>query len=232
MTPKPTPKPTPTPDPWGSVPDHLRRTYSRGDSGDNVQYIKRRMRYLGYYRRGSNIDGKFNDLMAERLQEFQRNNGLPATGVADQATLVMLFKGAESVVHGEFYEKVESEVVTDGRITLAIQKNGATYSKASDDQLKFRIKVKNTGKSKTVTAFELYIYTTDIWGRRLQPEGRYFVYTTEKTIKPGAVGYSDYFLIPDRSDIEEVHVAIGKVRYKGGGIEEVYLPEYWTYTLD
>lgn len=231
FTPKPTPTPTATPDPWGNVPEYLRRTYSRGDSGDNVQYIKRRMRYLGYYRRGSNIDGKFNDLMAERLQEFQRNNGLPATGVADRETLVKLFQGAHTVVHGEFYEKAEKEVSTDGRITLVLQNKNASAIK-SGDKLKFRVQVKNTGKSKTVTAFELYVYTTDIWGDRMQPDNRYYTVTTEKTIKPGATAYSDYIYLPDRSRIDKVHVHIENVRYKDGSIEEVYVPDTITWTID
>ena len=40
-------------------------------------------------------------------------------------------------------------------------------------------------------------------------------------MKPGATIYSDYFVLPNRSDIFRVHVGIKQMRYNDGSIESI-----------
>jgi len=75
----------------------------KGDKSNRILEIKLRMRELGYYRPGADVDGKFNDLMEERLKQFQKNNGLEVTGTFNQPTELLMFS-FDSVVTGPWYQ--------------------------------------------------------------------------------------------------------------------------------
>jgi len=63
----------------------------KGDKGEEVIEMKERLRELGYFRAGAELSDSYNDTCAERVQLFQKNNGLPATGTADVETLTLLY---------------------------------------------------------------------------------------------------------------------------------------------
>lgn len=53
--------------------------------------MKNRLQELGYFREGAELSSSYNDTCVERVKQFQRRNGLEATGVADQLTLTILY---------------------------------------------------------------------------------------------------------------------------------------------
>lgn len=62
----------------------------RGDKGEAVSAFKQRLYELEYYSSG-NFNDKFSSDTAETLRLFQEDNGLPVTGVLDEATYTRLF---------------------------------------------------------------------------------------------------------------------------------------------
>lgn len=73
-------------------PSH--NTLKQGNRGTEVLDMKKRLCELGYFKANSKLSNEFNDICAQRLKEFQRVNGLPETGIADGATLSILYSDA------------------------------------------------------------------------------------------------------------------------------------------
>jgi peptidoglycan hydrolase-like protein with peptidoglycan-binding domain len=103
-TPEPTPVPTPTPAPaypaTGIVDGKLmqamadgfplyRETIMNGATGLDTQRVQRRLESMGYLYKGD--DGVFGNNTAEGLTYFQKVNGIPETGIADEVTQNLLF---------------------------------------------------------------------------------------------------------------------------------------------
>lgn len=66
----------------------------KGDKGESVTEMKLRMQELGYFNAGSSLSDEYNDTCVERVKQFQKKNGLEATGAADVETLTVLFSDA------------------------------------------------------------------------------------------------------------------------------------------
>ncbi len=64
------------------------RTVQRGDTGDEVWRVQRRLRQLGYL---YNPDGAYGGLTELSITAFQHRNGLPENGAADETTQRKLF---------------------------------------------------------------------------------------------------------------------------------------------
>ncbi len=62
---------------------------SQGDSNEDVLALQTRLDELGYL--DTEYDGHYGEYTANCVRDFQEANGLPATGVADQATQAALF---------------------------------------------------------------------------------------------------------------------------------------------
>ncbi len=103
-TPAPTLAPTPTPAPAYPVTgivdaktiqaisdgfDLYRETITTGSSGLDTQRIQRRLMYMNYLYKGD--DGVFGAKTQEGLAYFQKVNGIPETGIADEVTQKLLF---------------------------------------------------------------------------------------------------------------------------------------------
>lgn len=80
---------TTTNDSGGNFVDALegRRTLRKGDSGEAVRALQRRLRELGY---PVSVDGEFGPQTERALRDFQRANGLSADGVAGPQTIAAL----------------------------------------------------------------------------------------------------------------------------------------------
>lgn len=61
------------------------------DENDNVKIMQQRLYDLGYVDDKENITGYYGEISQEAVKNFQTNNGIKATGTADNATLVKLF---------------------------------------------------------------------------------------------------------------------------------------------
>ncbi len=64
-------------------------TLKQGDSGNAVRNLQYTLYELGYF--DASINGNYGPLTKEAVQAFQARNGLPATGIADNATLQLLY---------------------------------------------------------------------------------------------------------------------------------------------
>lgn len=65
------------------------RTVQLGDKGADVQRVQVRLKYLKYLYAGT--DGQFGENTARALKYFQRKHGMIETGIADEATQLLLF---------------------------------------------------------------------------------------------------------------------------------------------
>ena len=109
-----------------------------------------------------------------------------------------------------------------------------SWQKLSGDKMKARFTVTNPAEAtKKVKAFELRLYATDVWGDRIYGDTTYYYWTTKKNIAPGKSAYSDYCTIPDRSDVDKLHVAIKRFVYTDGTIVEIEDENlnYWEWTV-
>ena len=113
---------------------------------------------------------------------------------------------------------------------MCISRRRATWEKRNNDQLAFRCQLQNHGDKKTV-AYELYIYTEDVWGNRLLDEDEVYTFTVMKKLQPEQIGYTEYLLLPDRKDIYKVYVGIKKVKYEDDVIDEYSDLTYYNWTI-
>ena len=94
------------------------------------------------------------------------------------------------------------------------------WQSLDNNRLKVRFKVTNESSTKTVKAFELYVYAEDVWGERLYGDTTVYTGTTEKKIKPGETVYSDYIVIPERRSISTIYCRISRIAYIDGTVRE------------
>ncbi|MBR4457936.1 MAG: peptidoglycan-binding protein [Clostridia bacterium] len=73
----------------GSVPAYA--TLTVGSRGDAVRTLQAALRNLGLYTKA--VDGVYGSGTAAAVLAFQRSSGLPATGIADSATQLLLLTG-------------------------------------------------------------------------------------------------------------------------------------------
>ena len=67
------------------------RVLRKGNRGDDVLAVKRRLQELGYIRSGADLTNIYNDTLAERVTLFQRQTGMTEDGVASQELQAYLF---------------------------------------------------------------------------------------------------------------------------------------------
>ena len=74
-----------------NLPEGIEKAYALGTRGQAIRTIKKRMQELGYFSATAKLSDQYNELMADRVKQFQKNNGLPATGNLDEQTMEALF---------------------------------------------------------------------------------------------------------------------------------------------
>lgn len=102
------------------------------------------------------------------------------------------------------------------------------YKKYDDNKIGFSVKIRND-YNKSIKAIELYMYATDVWGERLYGETTYYYKTTKKTVKSGSWMSSDYMVMPKRSKIDRIYVAVHRIAFADGTSKTFYSPSYDTY---
>ena len=124
----------------------FRQVVRNGDSGDEVMRVQKRLKHLKYL---YSADGSFGNLTENALKYFQRKNGLPETGIADQATQERLF--STSAIESEEYVFPYKIIVDIGDQRVYVGKwNGSAYK---DLVKKFKC---STGKDSTPTPTGTY----------------------------------------------------------------------------
>ena len=86
------------------------RIWQKGDTGEKVTWIQQRLKDLEYLNREP--DGIFDEETEEALRNFQRDNGLLRTGMADEVTMRVLETATRTVSdrQKEYYEEAEYEM--------------------------------------------------------------------------------------------------------------------------
>ena len=208
VTPKPTVAPTPRPN---------YTTLCQGDSGDEVRRLQNRLIVLGFL--NGKADGKYGKLTAAAVRDFCMANGINASEIATPSVQEKLC-ASDAQPYTELYVPLTMPQGARGE-----------WRNISGNKLKFRVKVTNVSKTKTVKAFELYMYAVDIWGDRIYGEDTYYYDTTTKKIKPGESAFCDYFILPNRSEISRIYVGVKKAVFTDGTMREnltVHYDTNWT----
>lgn len=109
----------------------------------------------------------------------------------------------------------------------------AEWEFSSNDKLSIRFEV-TAGKEKRIRSFELYLYAVDSRGRRIYGSNQIYHATTEKTIRAGQTGFSDYIILPKQSQIALVYCGIKQVTCSDGTVETVpdSQVEYYEWTIE
>ena len=68
------------------------RLLQTGSYGNDVVAVKERLRTLGYFT-GSNFNNRYTDDTADRVRRYQKDQGLPQTGILTPAIQSLLFTG-------------------------------------------------------------------------------------------------------------------------------------------
>jgi len=207
----PTVQPTAAPDyPW----------LEKGDEGSDVRRLQLALISLGYL--SGTADGVYGNQTAQAVYDFRKQNGLLIGIYDDEAS-----PDVQAVLFGGY-----AEPYTEPPFSLEIfAGSNAQWEDVSGDRLKIHVQVRNVAKYRTVKAFELYMYATDVWGEPIYGEDQVYYATTTKNIGPGKTAYSDYMVISDRSRIDKVYVGISKIVYTNGTVEEPSSVEYWSWEI-
>lgn len=204
-TPEPTPRPTPTPQPMTTPKTYKELKY--GDKGDDVKKLQLALIRLGYL--DDEADGIFGKNTRQAVYDFNLANGL-ITGdleVASNKTQRLMYDGNPA----SFQDPAMALYIKDDAY--------AEWYNLSGDKIQIHFQVTNKAKHKTVKAFELYAYATNVWGNRIYGTTTVYYWTTTKNVKPGATVYSDYVTMPDRSEINTIYCGISRIIYTDGSIE-------------
>ena len=168
------------------------------------------------------IDGIFGNQTAQAVYAFKMANGIYDS---DSEKYVATFEMLECLNSGSaiYYSEPEFALVLEGY---------GQWEFPGNDRIRMRVKVTNTAKSKTVKAFEMYMYAVDVWGDPIYGEDMVYYGTTEKTVSPGQTVYSDYITMPDKSQVDTVYAGIHKIIYTDGTIKEASPVDYYYWEID
>lgn len=192
----------------------------KGDKGEDVRKLQQRLISLGYL--NDSADGIYGSNTAQAVYDFRDQNGL--TNVSDRYAAD---NEMQKVLFGS-----SAKYFTEPYYGLVIPPNGyGQWEKVSNNRMNMRVKVKNITRTKTIKAFELYMYATDIYGDRIYGEDIIYRATTTKKISPGSTVYSDYMTLPNRNQIDQVHVAIKRIVYTDGTVRENFSPDYFYWNI-
>lgn len=194
-------------------------TLCRGDEGEQVTDMQHRLSELGYLT-ADDVDGKYGPKTANAVSSFREINGLEGSGdTADSSFLVRLY-GSSAKQYSEPY------------LIMKIPSSSYGQWKSSGNKLAMRVKVQNASLNRTVKAFKIYMYATDIWGERLYGDTTVYYETTKKTVKPGETVYCNYVYLPQRKDIDRVYVGIYQVICTDGTLREADKVDYSYWIID
>ena len=215
----PTPAPTKAPEATRTPEIPERNVYQplfEGDKGEDVRRMQRKLIELGFL--NDTADGEYGPRTAAAVEAFCEANGLGDYPYASASMLELLYSS-----YAKPYQEpwVPLVFLDDARGQWRNGKNG---------QLGFRAKVTNTSRTHTVRAFEFYLYATDVWGDKIYGDTIYYG-TTTQTIKPGQSAFSEYFLLPNRTQISQVWCGVKKVIFSDGTVRENDTVDYSYWTI-
>lgn len=140
------------------------RTLYKGDTGNDVMAVQKRLLELGYY--AGLVDGTYGAGTAAAVTAFQTINGLTADGIAGPQTCGILFsddakpasEGGSGNTSADGTEGVEIVIPEGGYVTLHSGDAGQQVTQLQTvlKNLHYSIEVTGTYDSQTVTAVRLF----------------------------------------------------------------------------
>ena len=201
---------------FGSLVDRLKEynnntygTYSRGDSGEGVLNLKKKLQDYGYFTPGSSLSEDFNDTTVQRVKLFQENNQLTINGEIDDRTRTKINSG--SCIYGPYYKGYWSEPAVTATLPLY-----GGYHQIRDCDMNYKVRVKNISLKKTIIAIEFSVYSIDVWGDEIIEKEYPYTFSQKMDLKPGQMNYCEYMRVPMSADAHYICIAIKKVRYSDG----------------
>jgi len=110
-----------------------------GDQGDNVRAIQDRLTKLGYWM--GPIDGHTGSLMSQAVMAFQKYQGLPRTGIADQGTVDALSVAAPPIAKTTTGDIVEIDKPRQIIFVVRGGKTVAVFNSSTGSNVPFRERV-------------------------------------------------------------------------------------------
>lgn len=218
-TPKPISTPKPTATPYTYYP-----TLSRGSKGDGVRMLQQRLIELGYLAPGE-ADGSYGRKTAEAVHRFKQENG-----VSDSGSHYATECAATSDMQNRLYSKLAGGAPEPDFPLTFPYGSYAEWSKVSDNKLKIHFQVTNISTFRTVTAFKIQAYATDVWGNNIYGDSVYYD-TTKKNIAPSDYGWSTYLYLPKRDQIDKVYARISEIKFSDGTTETNTNYDYSNWTI-
>lgn len=193
----------------------------KGDKSNDVRVLQMRLITLGYL--NDSADGVYGNNTAQAVYDFRQQNGLMNVTdayAADQEMQNVLFgPGAK------YYTEPEFGLIIPNPST-------GEWNKLSNDIISFRIQVKNITKTKTIKAFELYMYATDVNGELIYGDNNVYMETTTKNVGPGQTVFSEYMNMSNCSRIDQIHARIAKIIYSDGTVVEPSDQNYESWNIN
>ena len=95
------------------------RVLQKGDKGEDVAALKKRLQDLGYIRNGAELTNVYNDIAEERIKLFQKQAGITEDGIASQELQAYLFS-EKAPVCGQKLPGIRSRVMSgeEGKRTI------------------------------------------------------------------------------------------------------------------
>lgn len=215
FTPRATTAPTPTPKPTPTV---FYPALTRGDSGEDVRRLQLRLIELGYL--FDDPDGKFGSKTAAAVREFATANGLSASEIATPEMQVKLYSSGAKAYEEPYVTLIVTRPSSYGE-----------WKKYNSNRIGMRVQVTNVSRTKTVKAFEMYMYAEDVYGDPIYGEGVHYYATTTKTVGPGKTVYCDYMVMPDRNRVSKIYAGVKKVVYTDGTVRENSTVNYYNWDI-
>lgn len=137
-------------------PEVAYTTIRVGSKSEEVLTLKRRLIELGYFR-PSSPSREYTESTAKTVAKFQELNGLPATGIANAATLTALYSAAAITADGYFVKS--SSVAASASDRVIILRPGASVPSNTS----FNPPVLVVPKSTPVPETKQQTITTMVW---------------------------------------------------------------------
>ena len=190
------------------------RSLSLWGKGEDVKKLQERLIELGYL--DDKADGSFGPNTAEAVKEFNEANGLTGGQTADAATQELIFSD-------------RAAAYTEPQIPLKIGPQFEVEAEPEENSFFFRVQATNISRDKTIRGYELEVYITDVWDKKLSEDTQ--IQTMTQKIGPGETVQSGSFYLADYNAADTVWVRITKVVFTDGEVRENEVSEFYPCEL-
>lgn len=196
-------------------PQPVYHLLQQGDKGEEVRRLQEKLIELGYL--NDKADGSYGPKTAAAVKELNEANGLGSSTMADSVTQDMVFSGLAN-------PRPEPE------IPLQIGPSFKWEDVSAVNTFFFNVQVTNTSRSRTIRGYELSLYTTDVWDKRVADTPIY-TQTFTQTVRPGETVYCSSFNLGYRASVYTVWVGISRIVFDDGEVRNVDDIEYYSCVM-